>query len=255
MSDLPPNVMVLTTGLSGSSLATGFIAQAGFWMGENTEYKNNSTGQYETFENSRFVELNDQLIRLSGVQFNPLSWYDDQLREKFAALYDTVDLAEFEQFASICQQHQPWVLKDPKAWITLRFWLRVFEGQHIKCVIVSRNAPRLWLSQTLKRTIYDFRYLKSAEARSIAVLSEELAATTVPFLRVEYDALVQDTSTQINKINLFLSTKLTMSDWGAVFDPKNVKRPSFTAWIKAVLIYFKNYGERIYPRQDQDGCE
>jgi hypothetical protein len=63
------NVIVLTTGLSGSSLVTGFIAKNGFWNGSETVVKNNSTGQYDTYENNALVELNDALIQEIGFNF------------------------------------------------------------------------------------------------------------------------------------------------------------------------------------------
>ena len=77
------NVIILTTGLSGSSLITGLIAQGGFWCGDTTVYKHNASGRYETYENSRLVELNDLIVKQTGYNFTDSAWYDKYARTIF----------------------------------------------------------------------------------------------------------------------------------------------------------------------------
>ena len=70
------NVIILTTGISGSSVLTGFLAKSGLWIGDETVYKDNITGKYETYENKKLVDLNDELIDEGGLIFDgkaPLS--------------------------------------------------------------------------------------------------------------------------------------------------------------------------------------
>jgi hypothetical protein len=239
------NVFVLTTGLSGSSLVTGLIAQAGFWTGEKTEFKDNSTGRYETYENSRFVELNNRLIELSGRTFDSFSWYDGSLRSTFADLYHEIDLAEFNAFANQCSQHQPWILKDPKLWITLGFWLQVFAEQQACCVIVRRDPRRLWLSQTLKRIIYDYRFLKENEYQALVTLKQFLDERQVERHEMVYENLLAAPGRAIESLNRFLSIRLREADWSEVYQPQTTSSTNIIQWVKAGLIYIKNYSGRM----------
>ena len=52
------NVIILTYGLSGSSVLTGLLVRGGYWPGAKTYVK----PDYDTFENVRLIELNKQLF-------------------------------------------------------------------------------------------------------------------------------------------------------------------------------------------------
>lgn len=238
------NTFILTTGLSGSSVVTGLLQQAKFWCGEETEYKNNSTGQYETFENSKFVALNDQLVSEFGTSFQSKSWYDLTLRDKFTHLLKTQKLNEYKNFVDNCAVHEPWVLKDPKLWITLGFWIELFKDQEFNVIVLSRDVKQLWLSQTNKRIIYDYQYLKNSEEQSKQQLMNFLNKNQISFIELVYDDLVQHTEKNIDKINHFLGTSLTLNDWNCIYKKKQSNSQLVSA-IKAVLIYIKNYSSRI----------
>jgi len=248
LNDGPPklkNVLVLTTGLSGSSVATGLIAQAGFWTGEKTELKANATGSYETYENTQLVELNNQLVKCSGKKFDHHFWYDPSLRTHYSSLFDQIDTSEYETFASDLAKHQPWILKDPKLWVTLGFWLPILKKDNINVVIVKRDSRQLWLSQTLKRIIYDYSFLSRSEAETYCLMKAFLKNQGLSFLEIEYDDLIENTDKNLASINNYLSTNLTVDDWHNVYKPAKVTRNSLLLWIKALLIYLKNYRSRI----------
>jgi len=240
-----PNVFVLTTGLSGSSVLTGLIAQAGFWPGESTEFKSNATGHYETYENSRFVALNDRLVELSGIEFDSKSWYQAELRQQFSDLHKTIDLTDYKAFIEESARHQPWVLKDPKLWVTLDFWLALFKDQNLHCVIATRSTSSLWLSQTNKRIIYDYAYLKNAEIRSYEILLERLHKAKISFTPIRYEDLLESPEQNLSRLNNDIGISLTLKNWRKVYRPPKKSRSIILTWLKAVMIYLKNYRERI----------
>jgi hypothetical protein len=241
---LKENIFILTTGLSGSSVVTGLIKQAGFWCGDKTEFKDNTTGRYETYENSRFVELNNRLVKLSGKPFDSSSWYNEALRDEFTSLLNKIDLADFKQFVTDCKSHQPWVLKDPKLWVMIGFWLELFKDQDVKSIVLTRNIHQLWISQTSKRIIYDYTYLKNAEKTSKTILINYLKKKDINFLEQEYDQLISETSFNLQCINSFLETNLTINDWNQIYNKR--KYPFlFLNGLKAFLVYIKNYSLRI----------
>jgi len=242
---LNKNILILTTGLSGSSVVTGLIKQAKYWCGKETEYKNNSTGQYETFENSEFVALNNQLINLSGLIVDDKFWYLPEYRRVFYKLYDEIDLTPFKQFIRECQQHEPWVLKDPKLWITIGFWSRLFDKEQIQCIVLQRRVSNLWLSQVLKRIIYDYKYLMRSEHSSKDSLVVFLKNNNLASIEIIYDDLIDHLDSQLKKLNNYLGTHLTADDWAEVYKPSKIKS-GFLLWSKAILIYLKNYSQRVY---------
>lgn len=237
--------MILTTGLSGSSVLTGVITQAGYWCGDKTEYKDNNTGQYETYENSQFVQLNVRLVELLGIEFDSKSWYDESLRDKFTQLYSDIDLSDFQKFITDCSEHQTWVLKDPKLWLTIGFWLQIFQQQEIQVVILTRNINQLWVSQTSKRIIYDYSFLKNSEQKSKIGLIDFLNANNVEYLELEYDQLLRKTKKYLGRLNEFLTTDLSLNDWFSIYKKQKNSSVFFSREIKAILIYLKNYSLRI----------
>ena len=64
------NVIILTTGISGSSVITGLLAKSGLWTGDETIFKDNITGTYETYGNKKLVELNESLFKEAGLRYD-----------------------------------------------------------------------------------------------------------------------------------------------------------------------------------------
>ena len=52
------NVIILTSGLTGSSVLTGLISRVGYWNGDQTHKK-----EYDTCENSELISLNLSLFQ------------------------------------------------------------------------------------------------------------------------------------------------------------------------------------------------
>jgi hypothetical protein len=53
-----PNVIILTSGVSGSSVLTGLISRAGYWTGDTTHKK-----EYDTYENQELIDLDLLLFK------------------------------------------------------------------------------------------------------------------------------------------------------------------------------------------------
>jgi hypothetical protein len=238
------NVIVLTTGLSGSSVITGLIASQGFWVGNETCFKDNSTGRYETFENRRLVELNEKLVDASGIRFGPKTWYEAH-GEK-AILTTSIERKVFEGFLFDCRQHSPWIWKDPKMWITfLPIWTELLKGDVYRCVLIKRRPLNLWLSQVRKRIIYDYFYLRDAEQRGFREMEQALDYAGVAYIRVEYESLIAQPEREIKRLNLFLGLKISMEDWRKLYKENKETTGPWLNFLKACLIYLKNYPKRI----------
>ena len=135
------NVIILTTGLSGSSPLTGLISQAGYWTGDSTYKKKD----YDTFETQELIDLNVRLFEEAGYDGNYEVEYVDEPIHRIKDVHDRIDKAPFESFIAKCNAHRPWVWKDPRLWRTIRFWIRFLDPEDLGAyrsfihTIASRN--------------------------------------------------------------------------------------------------------------------
>jgi len=236
------NIVVLTTGLSGSSVVTGFLAQKEYWLGDKTIFKSNASGHYETYENERLVELNDQLLATLGIELNESSWYDADLFERIQKSSKEVDTKEFIEFINYCQQHGKWIWKDPRLWITIGFWRELLQNHDIKYIVISRQPISLWVSLMNKRQIVSYSTLKISERSSHNRIIRYLSDCDFPSVTINYDKLVEHPQTEINKLNYFLNANFTLKMFSDLYKGKvGGKTFSKKSFIKAVLIYIKNY--------------
>ena len=112
-----PNVIILTSGISGSSVLTGLISRAGYWTGDITHKK-----EYDTYENQELIDLDLRLFKQSGYTGNYAMEFSSAAIEQIRALNGTIDDHPFREFLQKCEAHQPWIWKDPRLWMTIRFW-------------------------------------------------------------------------------------------------------------------------------------
>ena len=238
------NVIILTTGISGSSVITGFLAKSGLWTGDDTVFKDNITGKYETYENKKLVDLNDSLIKEAGAEFVGKARYDVNAREKFSSLYAEIDTAKYKKFIELCDTHTPWIWKDPRLFLTIGFWKNAIDLTNTKVVVLHRDSYELWKSQAIKRIIYSYSYLKSSEDKTRHELLDYLKSNNFSFISLEYDQFTRDPSVSINKLNKFIGTDLKKENWDEIYRPTS-RFSSYKRTVLAYLIYIKNYKTRI----------
>lgn len=238
------NVIILTTGISGSSVITGFLAKSGLWAGNETVFKDNITGKYETYENKKLVELNDSLINAAGVVFDDEARYKVNARDKFNALYAEIDTTKYNKFIEECDSNSPWIWKDPRLFLTIGFWINSLDLSSTRVIVLHRNSYELWKSKVYKRIIYSYRYLKKSEDSTMCELLSWLESNNIAFLSLKYDQFTRDPDSSINRLNKFMGTNLKKESWDAIY--RSTSRFSrYKRTLLAFLIYIKNYKERI----------
>ena len=238
-----PNVIILTSGLSGSSVLTGLIAGAGYWTGDLTHKK----PQYDTFENEELIELDLRLLRDAGYVGNYLIEFSQQAVDAVHAYYGRADHHAYQVFAKKCERHCPWIWKDPRLWLTIRFWKNFIPLKNCRFILLTRDPMQTWVSQTLRRQITTYRYSRSYEQSIQASVLQFFQENSLPYLRVRYENLIVRPAETIRGLNDFLSTNLTVEDLNAVYHKPLYKSPrsSLVKQLKAAAIYLKNYSERL----------
>jgi len=240
------NVIILTSGLSGSSVLTGLIARAGYWPGETT-FRKQHYEIYETYENQRLIDLNRQLFQGAGYTGNYQVEFSAPAMQEIAALEGKIDCREYRSFLQECDAHRPWIWKDPRLWLTIRFWKKFLDYSHCQFLLLTRGAMQSWVSATLRRQIMTYRYSKTYEGEIRQSITEFLDGERLPYLHVEYERLICRPDDTIAELNHYLGTELKVVDLSKVYHKPLYRSPrnSLGKHVKASLIYLKNYSERL----------
>jgi hypothetical protein len=237
------NVIVLTSGLSGSSVLTGLIARAGYWTGDSTHKKRD----YETFENRELIELNLRLFQEAAYTGNYQVEFCSQAMDDIASLSGRITDDAYARFVEKCNQHQPWVWKDPRLWMTIRFWRDFLDLGDCRFILLTRGVMQTWISSTLRRQIVSYNYLRTLENRIQQSVLKFIEQNAASYLHLSYEGLILRPADTLKELNRLLETELTVEDLKRVYYKPLYKspRPSWANHLKAVAIYAKNYSERI----------
>lgn len=236
------NVIILTYGLSGSSVLTGLLVRSGLWPGHETYRK----PDYDTFENTRLIELNKRLFAAAGFSGNYENEFNPDALAAIARLDETkIDVTPFRQFVEECNAHAPWIWKDPRLWLTIRFWARVLDLDEVQFILLTRSPLQSWISYNLRRQIQSYAYAKRYCEQIESSIHAFFAEQDLPHLDLLFDDLVLHPDRTLERINAYLGSSLTEADLRAVYHQPLRRRPrSAFDLVKASLIFMRNFGER-----------
>jgi hypothetical protein len=237
-----PNVIILTSGISGSSVLTGLISRAGYWTGDVTHKK-----EYDTYENQELIDLDLKLFKQSEYTGNYAMEFSAAAIERISALSGIIDDRPFQEFLQKCEAHQPWIWKDPRLWMTIGFWNHLLNFDECKFILMTRSFKHAWVSSTLRRHIRSYNSLRRYEQSIKDSLTAYLDSTKKPYLHITYENLIVHPESVIGKLNAYLGASLTVDDLKAIYHLPlyKIPRSSPIDFLKAVLIYLKNYSERL----------
>jgi hypothetical protein len=240
MSKANPNVIILTSGISGSSVLTGLISRAGYWTGDTTHKK-----EYDTYENQELIDLDLLVLKHAEYTQNYTMDFSAEAIARVKKLGGTVDESPFREFLKRCDSRRPWVWKDPRLWLTIYFWQRLIP-QDCKFILLTRKFSHAWVSSILRRHIRSYGSLKRYEHSIKDSLITFLDGTKKRYLRLTYEELIVRPEKVIRELNDYLGTALTVEDLKAIYHQPLYKTPRSSPidYAKAVLIYLKNYSER-----------
>lgn len=243
------NVIILTSGLTGSSVLAALISRAGYWAGGSTHRKQS----YDTYENEDLIKLNLQLFEKADYSGNYLLEFSGDAAQRIGALYETIDIQPYKSFVTKCMEKQPWIWKEPRLWLTIRFWGHLVDLRKCKFIVLTRSNVQLWVSATLRGQIRTYRHSRTYEEQILRSIIEFLREKDLSYVPLQYEQLIQNPVGSIKTLNSFLQTKLTVDDLRHVYQKPLYKNPrnSITNHCKAALIYAKNYSERLDVRSKE----
>ncbi len=236
------NVMILTGGLTGSSALAGLLTASGYWCGEETFKKSD----YNTYENSELIRLNRQLMQRVAVGDEYTSVFLPEAIRHIDALRASEPIDEYASFVSACDRHRPWVWKDPRLWLTVRFWHPLIDWSRVRVLLLKRDPMQSWISTLQRRQIQTYGYLSRYNEAIQASLREFLHEKQVHYLQVQYEDLVVTPESELARIGQFLEFPLTLEHLTSTYTgPLRRKPKTWRDGVEAGLIFLKNYGERL----------
>lgn len=231
------NVIILTIGWTGSSVLSGLLSRVPYWIGNET-YQNED---YNTYENLELTELNRQLINQSGYTGDYRVEFIPSVIQDIASLKEKIDISPYLDFIKTCEENKPWLWKDPRLWLTIRFWLPLIDLKQVQFIVLKRNDLQSWISCNFRKQILSYSFCKKYNQAINGSLINLLQSLDLPYIVIYYDDLIVTPEPVISKINNFLGTNLNLADLQAIYTKPLYKRPRSTIdFILASMIYFKN---------------
>jgi len=238
----PHNVIILTGGLTGSSALAGLLTAAGYWSGQDTFKKSD----YNTYENAELIRLNRQLMGRVGVGEEYTSVFKQDAIAAIESLVGAEPADEYSQFVTSCAQHAPWVWKDPRLWLTVRFWHPLVDWSRVRVLLLSRDPLQSWVSTIQRRQIQSYGYLSRYNESIQESLRNFLDLHRIGYLPVQYEHLVMQPEDELRRIGEFVGTSLELTHLTSTYTGPLRRRPKgLRDGIEAGLIFLKNYRERI----------
>ena len=236
------NIIVLTSGLSGSSVLTHLISRAGYWAGDSTCKK----ADYNTYENSQLVYLNDLLLKTVDYDKDYSVVVKPEKIAEVEYLLASIDLLPFQSFIADCEQSGPWVWKDPRLWVTMPFWVQLLPRDSFQVVFLDRSVSQRWISELLRRNIMTVRFCASYNSQIKQLIKDEIEKSQLLCCDVLFDDLIEKPEDTLVLINNALCMALGIDDLKVVYNkPLYQKARGVKDFFCGVLIYFKNYQFRL----------
>ncbi|MFX0195821.1 MAG: hypothetical protein ACFFCW_06845 [Candidatus Hodarchaeota archaeon] len=250
------NIIILTTGASGSSVLTGLISTQGYWLGEETKKID-----FETYENAELVDLNIRILYASGFKRSDCNDLPPPSIAAIEKLSQSINLRPFLDFLERCKNHQPWVWKDPRLSFTIHFWAQLTDLSACRFIFIDRDPYQsyagLILSRRVPMSFKDQIQINRNYTKSCNQFFKDRGLR--PF-KCTFEDLILDPENLLQKLNSFLELQIDLDHLKSIYDGRLfMKRYSKLDFIEAKLIYlFFRYARQDYirfPRGQQSGDE
>ena len=232
-----PNVIILTAGLSGSSVLARLLARAGYNLGAETTKK----PDYDTGEDAELVALNQRLLAAAAPGLDTTRRFDLSAPGEVAGLIGALDPEPYREFAARAHEAGPFLWKDPRLWATFSFWAPLLDHDRLRIILLEREPLQWWTSTLLRRQVYSFEGLRRYNDGVGAACRAGAVAAGLAHYELIFEDLLLNPAETIAALNSFLGTLLKPSDLEAVYDGElGRRRHGPFDHAKAALIYGRN---------------
>ncbi len=235
------NVIILTPGLTGSSVFAALFGQAGYWLGNETVQNTD----YDTFENSELVALNRHLLGALAPGFNHKHRFSFKDIVGIERASQTYDLQPCRDFVSRCSRYSPWLWKDPRLTWTIRVWAKVIDLEQTAFLVLTRDDLQRWISANNRRRIQSMWYTREYNNGITSSNIRFLEESRLPFLQAGFENLLLQPEQTLDRLNDFFGLDLSMIALRSCYSGRLYRKSrGFKDVALAALIYAKNYHRR-----------
>lgn len=248
------NVIVLTSGQSGSSVLTALIARAGYWVGEETKKV-----AYDTFENSALVDLNLSILRAAGYAWHDMGDLPAPSAPAVRSCIEGLDPSPAREFVAECERHRPWIWKDPRLCFTMHYWEAFVDVSHCQFVVMGRDLRQAWTGSIVKSAEpMSFGEFTRVHGGCMRAAEDFLRERDLPFLCTTFEDVMLRPSQVLDDLNAFLGLDFTLDDLREIYrGPLGVRRWSVVDHVHAWLRYQAHRWLRRdtvrFPRAEHEG--
>jgi hypothetical protein len=158
------------------------IARDDYWVGRETFKK-----EYDTYENLDLVNLNKNLLRDAGYAGRYEMQFRKDLLERIESMGPSVSDTAYRDFLAECNQHQPWVWKDPRLWVTIRYWHHLLDWNRCKVIVLTRILRHAVNSQMALNTPVGVERINGQTIRSLADVTHAFSGNQGRFHTIELE--------------------------------------------------------------------
>jgi len=216
-----PNIIIFTTGASGSSVLAGLLASQGFWLGHET-----AKLQFDTYENAQLVDLNIQILRKAGYSRRDANDLPPPDVQRIEALIKTEDLGPYTAFVKECENHRPWLWKDPRLAYTMHFWRHIVDVKSVKFVVITREFDQAYAGLIHSRRVYmspkQYKLINDNYIKSIDLFFKKVG--TRSSVSLTFEDLILSPQRMIQQMNEALETSLSVETLERVYKGKLYKK-------------------------------
>ncbi len=236
------SLVILTHGWTGSSVFSALAERGGYWTGSETVKK----VDYDTHENADLVAMNRRMMKELRFEGDHEREFVPSAVEELALRARDIDLSPYREFVARCNQHAPWVWKDPRLTWTIRIWERILSTSELAFMILTRDDTQAWISCNIRRHIQSMRFTKEYNHGITASNLRYVKDRGLPYMQFEFEDLLLRPEATLESINRFLGLTLSMGDLESVYKyPLRKKSRGAKDFFFALMIYLKNYSERM----------
>jgi len=200
---------------------------------------------YDTWENAKLIEINDEILKHARLFDTWLQEYEWRCIGEVGSAAATLDPEQFRKFVETCNQHEPWIWKDPRLWLTIGHWIKFLPKENVSFLIISREPLQAWISAIIRRKIQTFGYLERYYSTVHDNIVNFLDQEKLDYVDIVYEDLILRPEQVLDRINKATGNELSLADFKSVFKGKLYGRQhGVFNFLKAAAIYLKNYGER-----------
>lgn len=229
------NLIILTTGSSGSSVLAGLISTQGYYLGEETKHLN-----FNTYENSELVDLNIQLLEHITFKRRDCNDIPPPDVERIRNLHATLDLRPFESFVQKCNQKGPWLWKDPRLAYTIHFWAQFEDVCRADYLFIDRDPCQSYSGLILSRKIMmHFKEQKEMNQNYYKSIEQFIAKQNCQLHSFLFEDLILQPEKFLRRLNKKFQWNIKMSDLKNIYKGNLYRmRYNKSDFLKANLCYY-----------------